>query len=513
MIRRRPLLRATAIAGGVYPAASERGGNGAFGRSLGAEMSTLQERPTGHRASLSAEESVARGRAARDRVSRSTIADWQPDSDRPDPIAVLAGQDADRVQELVPIRYGRMLVSPFTFFRGAAAIMAADLGPIPDTGIRAQLCGDAHLSNFGGFAAPNRSLVFDINDFDETLPGPWEWDVMRLVASIEVAGRDNDFGRKQRMIAVQSAVGEYRERMRGLAKLGGLEAWYQRVDLDEMRRRYGGEVDGKALAVFDKTLAKARRKDSERAFAKLAERAVDGTYKIRSDPPLITPLEELFDPEAVARSVGEIKRMFGEYEDSLSRGLRHLLGRYRYVHAARKVVGVGSVGTRAWIVLFMGGEDGDPLFLQLKEAQRSVLEPYTRKSAYSLQGRRVVEGQRLMQAAGDILLGWMRVRGVEGETRDFYVRQLWDAKGSARIDRMAPKTLAVYARLCGAVLANAHARSGDRIAIASYLGGGDRFDRAMVEFAARYADQNERDYAAVKAAADSGRIRVETETG
>jgi uncharacterized protein (DUF2252 family) len=466
-----------------------------------------------HRSSLTAEESVARGKAAREAVPRSTVEGWEPALDRADPVAVLGSQDADRVQELVPIRYGRMLVSPFTFFRGSAAIMAADLGSIPHTGIRAQLCGDAHLANFGGFAAPDRSMIFDINDFDETLPGPWEWDVMRLAASIEIAGRDNDYGRKQRTVAVQSAVGEYREQMRRLAKVGNLEAWYQRVDLDLMRRRFAGEVDDNALALFEKSLAKARRKDSDRAFAKLAERTADGSYRIRSDPPLITPLEDLFTAETIAGPVTEIKRIFGEYESSLSRGVRHLLGRYRFVHAARKVVGVGSVGTRAWIVLLMGSEDGDPLVLQLKEAQRSVLEPYTRNSAYSLQGRRVVEGQRLMQAAGDILLGWMRVRAIEGQTRDFYVRQLWDEKGSARIDLMAPKPMAVYARLCGSVLANAHARSGDRVAIASYLGGGDRFDRAIVEFAARYADQNERDYAAVLAAADAGRIRVDSEVG
>jgi uncharacterized protein (DUF2252 family) len=459
---------------------------------------------------MSSGESSARGKQARERASRTVHSDWSPASDRPNPVEVLEAQTADRVHELVPIRYGRMLASPFTFYRGAAAVMAADLAAVPDTGISVQLCGDAHLSNFGGFAAPDRRLIFDINDFDETLPGPWEWDLMRLVASIEIAGRDRDFGRKHRTLAVQSAAMEYREQMRRLAKMGNLDAWYERVNIELMRQRFAGEVDSEAIALFDKSVAKAKRKDSARAFEKLTT-VVDGQLRIRSDPPLITPLDELYDPEELARSESEIRRMFTEYKASLSRGLRRMLDRYTFVHAARKVVGVGSVGTRAWIVLFVGRDEGDPLFLQLKEAQPSVLEPYTRKSAYSLQGRRVVEGQRMMQAAGDILLGWMRVRGFEGTVRDFYVRQLWDAKGSARIDVMAPRTMVVYARLCGGVLANAHARSGDRIAIASYLGGGDKYDRAMVDFATRYADQNERDYAELRAAADSGRIRVESE--
>ena len=456
------------------------------------------------------EQSAKRGKDARERASRTVHADWSPASDRLDPVDILEEQAADRVQELVPLRYGRMLVSPFTFYRGAAAVMAADLGAIPHTGIHTQLCGDAHLSNFGGFAAPDRRLMFDINDFDETLPGPWEWDVMRLAASLEIAGRDREFGRKQRALAVQSGVHEYREQMRRLAKLGNLEAWYERVDLDLIRDRFAGDVEEQAILNFDKNVAKARRKTSDRAFSKLA-REVDGEIRIVSDPPLITPLNELLSADALSEAEGEIRKMFGEYRASLPQGLRKLLSRYRFADAARKVVGVGSVGTRAWIVLLLGRQHGDPLFLQLKEAQRSVLEPYTAKSIYARQGRRVVEGQRLMQASGDILLGWMSLTGFDGVRRDFYVRQLWDAKGSARIDLMSPRAMAVYARLCGGVLANAHARSGDRIAIASYLGGGDKFDRAMVGFASRYADQNEKDYAALRAAADSGRIKVESE--
>jgi len=452
-------------------------------------------------------DSRARGKRARELAPRSGHGAWEPAAGRSDPVALLEAQAADRVEDLIPIRYGRMLASPFAFYRGAAAVMAADLAETSSSGITVQACGDAHLANFGGFAAPDRRLIFDINDFDETLPGPWEWDVKRLVASLEVATRDREFGRKQRVLAVQSAAMEYREQMRRLAAMGSLEAWYERVDLELLRDQFAGEVDEESIAMFDKNLAKAKRKTSERAFAKLA-REVDGEVRIVSDPPLITPLKELLDASSYDTAVDEIRRMYAEYRATLPQNLRKLLDRYRLVDVARKVVGVGSVGTRAWIVLLIGRNHGDPLFLQIKEAQRSVLEPHAAKSIYGLQGRRVVEGQRITQAAGDILLGWMSVVDPTEKRRDYYVRQLWDAKGSARLDRMSPRAFAVYARLCGGVLANAHARSGDRVAIASYLGGGDHFDRAMVEFADRYADQNEADYAVLRAAVDSGRIRA-----
>jgi uncharacterized protein (DUF2252 family) len=452
-----------------------------------------------------------RGKRARELAPRGSHVEWHPAAERPDPVELLEAQAADRVEELVPIRYGRMLASPFAFYRGAAAVMAEDLGETPRSGITVQLCGDAHLSNFGGFAAPDRRLMFDINDFDETLPGPWEWDVKRLVASLEIAGRDREFGRKQRVLAVKSAATEYREQMRRLAKMGNLAAWYERVDLDLIRDRFADAVEEEVVAGFDRNLAKARRKTSERAFSNLA-REIDGEIRIISDPPLIMPLTELLGAEALESAEVEIRRMYAEYRSTLPQGLRKLLDRYRFADAARKVVGVGSVGTRAWIVLLIGRDHGDPLFLQIKEAQRSVLEPHLARSIYSRQGRRVVEGQRLVQAAGDMLLGWMSVTGFDGQRRDFYVRQLWDAKGSVRIEGMTPRTMAIYARLCGGVLANAHSRSGDRVAIASYLGGGDHFDRAMVEFAARYADQNETDYAALREAVDSGRIRAVFET-
>jgi uncharacterized protein (DUF2252 family) len=456
-------------------------------------------------------DSRERGKRARELASRSSHGRWEPAADRSDPVAILEAQADDRVEELVPIRYGRMLVSPFTFYRGAAAVMAADLAATPSSGITVQACGDAHLANFGGFAAPDRRLMFDINDFDETLPGPWEWDVKRLIASLEIAARDREFGRKQRVIVARSAATEYREQMRRLAKMGNLEAWYERVDLDLIRDQFADAVEEEVVQDFDKNLAKARRKTSVRAFSKLA-REVDGQVRIVSDPPLITPLRELLGVDELEAAEGELRRMYNEYRASLPQGLRKLLDRYRFVDAARKVVGVGSVGTRAWIVLLIGRDQGDPLFLQIKEAQRSVLEPFTAKSIYARQGRRVVEGQRLMQAAGDMLLGWMSIAGFDGVRRDFYVRQLWDAKGSARIDRMTPRAMTIYGRLCGGVLANAHARSGDRVAIAAYLGGGDQFDQAMVEFATRDADQNELDYAALREAADSGRIRVDFET-
>jgi len=453
-------------------------------------------------------DSRVRGKRARELAPRSSHGEWAPTEDRPDPVSILAGQAADRVPELVPIRHGRMLASPFAFFRGAAAVMSADLAPTPRSGITVQLCGDAHLANFGGFAAPDRSLVFDINDFDETMPGPWEWDLKRLVASVEIAGRDREFGRKQRVVAVQAAAAEYREQIRRLAKMGNLEAWYQRVNAESIRERYAEEIDEDAIERFDRTVGKARRKTAARAFSKLV-REVDGRPRIISDPPLITPLTELLDADALARVTDELRGILRDYRASLPQGLRKLLDRYRLVDVARKVVGVGSVGTRAWIVLMLGRDSDDPLFLQVKEADPSVLEPHAGRSIYARQGRRVVEGQRLMQACGDILLGWTSVSESGGGRRDYYVRQLWDAKASAQIDLMAPRTLAVYARLCGGVLANAHARSGDRVAISSYLGRGEHFDRAMVEFASRYADQNERDHAALQDAVDSGRLRAE----
>ena len=440
---------------------------------------------------------------------RSRHGDWEPAADRADPVELLAEQDASRVPELVPIRYGRMLVSPFTFFRGAAYLMAADLAGEPRTGLEAQLCGDAHLSNFGVFAAPDRRQVFSINDFDETLPGPFEWDVKRLVASFAVAGRDRGLKAKRRQ-PINRAVGRsYREAMRGFAEMSYLDLWYARIDVDEIAAMAARQAGRKGLKRFERNMAKARSKNSLRAFEKLTE-FVDGEPRIASDPPLVVPIEELASDAEKDEIEEFMRKTLGSYRRTLSTDRRHLMGRFRYVHAARKVVGVGSVGARAWIVLMLGRDENDPLFMQLKEAQESVLEPFLGKSAFAKHGQRVVEGQRLMQAASDIMLGWIRVDGIDGVSRDFYLRQLWDGKGSALVEMMNPEELTVYAELCGRALARAHARSGDPIAIASYLGTGESFDRAMASFAEAYADQNERDYDALSEAVASGRVASET---
>jgi uncharacterized protein (DUF2252 family) len=400
-----------------------------------------------------------------------------------------------------------MLVSPFTFYRGAAGIMAADLGVTPRSGLDVQLCGDAHLSNFGVFAAPDRRLIFDINDFDETFPGPFEWDVKRLAASLAVAGRDRGLKKGDRREVVTTAARAYREEIRRLAAARSIDVWYERVDLDVLEQ-YRSEVSRKVARNYDKAKAKAESKNSLRALTRLT-REEDGELRIISDPPLIVPIEELVPKRKLKAVLTALTGLVDQYRETLSPDIRNLADRYRYVHAAHKVVGVGSVGTRCWVVLLIGSDSNDPLFLQVKEAGPSVLAPFASGGRYKHQGRRVVEGQRLMQAASDILLGWLTVEeGIDGGRRDFYVRQLWDGKGSAQIEQMTPHTMGLYARLCGATLARAHARSGDPIAIASYLGGSDKFDRAMSDFAEAYADQNERDYEAFSAAAKGGRVDV-----
>jgi uncharacterized protein (DUF2252 family) len=415
------------------------------------------------------------------------------------------------VQELVPIRYGRMLASPFSFYRGGAAIMAADVAAGPRSGLEAQLCGDAHLSNFGGFAAPDRTHLFDVNDFDETLPGPFEWDVKRLAASVAIAGRTQGFDDRERRSAVLAAAGEYRQAMRRFAAMRNVDVWYARLNIEKLLARWGSEASRRRRRQVEAAVAKAEHKDSLRALRKLT-REVDGEPRIVSDPPLIIPVEELAPGAAGAAVATAIEEMLSAYRETLDRERRVLMEGYRYTHLARKVVGVGSVGTRAWIALLLGRDSDDPLFLQVKEAQPSVLEPFAAKSRFSHQGQRVVEGQRLMQAASDILLGWLTADGIDSRRRDFYVRQLWDWKESAELERMAPNDMATYGQLCGWTLARAHARSGDRIAIAAYLGRGDVFDRAMADFAESYADQNERDYAALVSAANAGRVPVQKES-
>ena len=461
-----------------------------------------QPAPVAH---FTPDERAARGKAARADVPRKVHGEWEPAQIRPDPVDLLEQQGATRVPELVPIRYGRMLVSPFTFFRGAAFLMAADLAGSPRTGLHAQLCGDAHLSNFGGYAAPDRGLVFDINDFDETLPGPFEWDVKRLVASFAVAGRDRGFDERQRQAINLAVSAAYRQAMAAFASMRTMDVWYTRIDVEELMNRAALEVGAKAMTRFEKNVAKARTRDSLAAFAKLTELA-DGEPRIRNNAPLIVRVEEL--PGGVEALEAQ-RALIRQYRRTLPGDRRHLLERFRLVDTARKVVGVGSVGTRAYILLFLGRDDRDPLFLQMKEAQSSVLEPFLGKTRYRNLGQRVVEGQRLMQAASDMMLGWIHAVGLDGLERDFYIRQLWDSKGSAQVELMEPKTMEAYARLCGQTLARAHARSGDSVAISSYLGTSDVFDRALAAFAEVYADQTERDYEGLKAAADSGRIEVE----
>jgi len=457
---------------------------------------------------------VARGLAARRDAPRSRHRIFEPASDRPDPIALLEQQGATRVPELVPIRYGRMLVSPFTFYRGAAVIMANDLANTANSGVRVQLCGDAHLSNFGVFGTPERQLIFDLNDFDETLPGPWEWDVKRLAASFEIMGRHRGYSRTNRRAIVMAGVHAYRERMRNAAAAGTLDVWYDHLEagklLDEVAKEVRkGELSKKSAAKAQNYMAKARTRDSVRVMSRRADK-VDGELRIVSDPPLIVSVDDLIVPGSEWEKTDVlIKDLLSSYRHTL--GVEHHpLEEFRYVHAARKVVGVGSVGTRCYILLLIGRDENDPLILQVKEAQASVLEPFAGASEYTHHGHRVVAGQRLMQAATDVFLGWQRIASLDGEARDYYVRQLHDWKGSADTEVMAVRGALHYSRICGATLARAHARWGDRIAIASYLGKGDAFDCAIADFSAAYADQNERDYDTLVHAVKSGRIRAQT---
>jgi uncharacterized protein (DUF2252 family) len=422
-------------------------------------------------------------------------------------VAIVERQEETRIAELVPIRHARMLRSPFAFFRGAAAIMAADLAGRPSPGLTVQLCGDAHLGNFGTFAGPDRRLVFDLNDFDETLAGPFEWDVARLATSVEVAGRDRAFAAAVRRRATRATVRSYRDAMRRLAELGTLEVWYARDDVDELLADYRRRSSAAEARELERRLAKTRAKDSLRALSKLTER-VDGTRRFVHDPPLLVPLSELLPQGELEGMEKQLRAFLRGYRASISASQRVLLDRFSFTDMAHKVVGVGSVGTRAWVVLMLGRDESDPLVLQIKEAQRSVLEPHLGPSPYRQHGRRVVEGQRLMQAASDVFLGWLSGDGRDGVRRDFYVRQLWDGKGSADLERIPADRFTTYGELCGAALARAHARSGDPVAIAAYLGRGDSFDRAMHAFAVRYADQNDEDFAALEAAADAGRIAV-----
>ena len=458
---------------------------------------------------LSRADRVARGKDARAVAPLESQAEFAPGRSR-DPVGLLLGQAESRVPELIPIRHGRMLVSPFTFYRGAALPMAADLAATPASGLRVQLCGDAHLSNFGAFASPERRLVFDVNDFDETLPGPFEWDVKRLAASLAVAGRDNGFAAKARRKIVLAAAEGYRTAMRGFAQQPLLDVWYAHLDIEPAIGEFRSQVKAKRFKAAEDLLAKAHSSDSTKALGKLTT-VVDGRRQIISDPPMIVPIEEVF-AEVQTDAIYELLRtVLGKYRGTLQSDRRHLLDQFTMVQVARKVVGVGSVGTRAWILLMDAADGVEPLFLQAKEAQPSVLAEYAGRSQYDNQGERVVAGQHLQQAQSDIFLGWTRVPAPDGVDRDFYVRQLRDWKFSAPIEQMLPEGMTIYARLCGWTLARAHARSGDRIALAAYLGGSAKFDRAIADFAETYADQNQRDYAALQTAVKEGKAQATTE--
>jgi uncharacterized protein (DUF2252 family) len=459
---------------------------------------------------LTVADRVARGKQARAEVPRSSHAAFDPPADRPDPVGLLESQAKTRVPELVPIRYGRMLVSPFTFYRGAAKIMASDLASTPQSGLTVQCCGDAHLSNFGVFASPERRLVFDINDFDETLPGPWEWDVKRLAVSMLIAARDNSYASKDQDRIVLDTVGQYRAAMRNFAAMPNADVWYAGMEVESALREYASQFKRREIKRTEKTLAKARTRDHVSTFGKLTQRT-NGRSQIVDQSPLIVPLRALVAGAEHEATFTWLRDLVQTYRASLEHDRRALLEQFELADFARKVVGVGSVGTRAWIALLFGRDQEDPLFLQLKEAEASVLEEFLGESEFANHGERVVAGQRMMQATSDIFLGWLHLdAGVDGLPRDFYGRQLKDWKGSAEIEHMIADGMATYGRLCGWTLARAHARSGDRIAIASYLGGGVAFDRAIVEFSRAYADQNEHDFRRITDAVKSGRIAAET---
>ncbi|MDX6683152.1 MAG: hypothetical protein QOG94_3191 [Solirubrobacteraceae bacterium] len=453
----------------------------------------------------------AAGKQAREQAGRSSHGSWRPADDRSDPVDVLLDQAKGRVAELLPLRYGRMLVSPFSFYRGAAAIMAADLAATPTSGLTVQLCGDAHLSNFGTFSSPERELVFAISDFDETLPGPWEWDVKRLAASVCIAGRDRDFTGRQVKAAVLGTVAAYREAMNGFAKRGNLDVWYADVEVDRVSRLLREGVDVKGMRKLERELDGARRNTSVKAAGKLTE-TVGGETRFLHKPPLLVPIDQLLPADDAETARNNVLGLLAGYRESLPESRRALLDGYRYVDVARKVVGVGSVGLRVWVILLHGRDGNDPLLLQAKEATASVLERHLPAPAGAGHAERVVEGQKLMQTVSDIFLGWHVARGPDGgargRKRDYYVRQAADGKGAIDVSLLLPGGLAAYGRLCAWTLARAHARSGDRIAISGYLGGGDAFDDAVAVFADRYADRNEADYQALRAAVAAGRVQA-----
>jgi len=462
--------------------------------------SVAKKRPT-------REQRISRGKAARAEVPRASHAEFVAGPDRAEPLALLMAEDATRVPELLPIRYARMASSAFAFFRGAALPMASDLATTPRSGLNVQLCGDAHLSNFGLFGSPERHVVFDINDFDETLPGPWEWDVKRLATSVEIAGRANGYPSKVRRASVLATVAAYRRSMRAFAKMDPLDVWYSHADLTRIAALTEGALNPHQRKNVQRTVAKAQTKDNLGALGRFAT-VQDGAPRLTAEPPLVVPVRDLWAGKEAQKVAEELRRLLSDYRDTLEPERRVLLDRYRLVDMARKVVGVGSVGTRSWMLLLID-DDLHPLFLQAKEAGPSALEQFVGASEYDNAGQRVVIGQRLMQAVSDIFLGWIRATGTDDVRRDFYLRQLRDWKGSAEVETIRPEGIGPYGELCGWTLARAHARSGDPVAVAAYLGGSPSFDEAVHSFAESYADQNERDHQSLLDAIGSGRITAE----
>lgn len=490
-----------------------------MGRTTERAAITDETTPTSDRSDAGAvrpsrEQRAASGKAARTKAPLDGHADFRSAGSR-DPVALLLSQAKTRLPELLPIRHGRMLVSPFTFYRGAALVMASDLSTTPTSGLRTQLCGDAHLSNFGAYASPERRLVFDINDFDETLPGPFEWDVKRLAASFVVAGRDNGFTGKQTRKTTLAAVGAYRTAMRAFATQPILDVWYAHLDIEDALTEYEAALTARklkqkkaTLKAAETVLAKAHTHDRLQAIGKLTT-VIDGRRRIISDPPLIVPIDELpeFDTDVLLGRIGDL---LATYRGTLQTDRQRLVDHFTLADVAHKVVGVGSVGTRAWILLLEAGVEAEALLLQAKQANASVLADYAGDSEYANQGERVVTGHRLMQASSDIFLGWLRAEPTGGHDEDYYVRQLRDWKMSAEIESMRPRSMQMYAQLCGWTLARAHARSGDRVAISAYLGHSAKFDNAIADFAETYAEQNERDHAALAAAVAAGRVEAQS---
>jgi uncharacterized protein (DUF2252 family) len=449
----------------------------------------------------------ASGRARRDVAPLESHAQFTRPAQARDAVTLLTEQSADRVPELVPIRYGRMLQTEFTFYRGAARVMAADLAATARSGLDVQMCGDAHVTNFGFYGSPERRLVFDANDFDETLPGPFEFDVKRLITSLVIAGRENGLSRKHCRTVAVAAGARYRTAMAEFAASRDLEVWYSHIDADDLQQQFTPRLDDARRKRLQRALEKSRSRDTLQAFGKLTE-VVDGRLRLRADPPLVVPLRDLLPDTEGEDLTARFDALIADYNASLPVERRTLLERYTFVDMARKVVGVGSVGTRCWIVLLIGRDESDPLLLQIKEAPPSVHAEFVGPSRYTNQGQRVVAGQRLMQQASDIFLGWQRTAGIDGVERDFYFRQLRDWKGSLTIEELRPEGLQIYGEVCAWCLARAHARSGDRIAIDGYLGSSPAFEQAVAEFAETYADVNEGDHGLLAAAAATGRVPV-----